>query len=128
MNARCRAWRFILEMSNWIPFDDGQSIGQTGSEGGFIERDEEHVYGARITLESEALTPFAITCGVYGWMVHTRFFSDEAEAQVEFEKMKDALEEVLEFDVSEREPDEANKTESVDALSARISEFVDRFP
>ena len=115
-------------MSNWIPFDDGQSIGQTGSEGGLIERDEEHVYGARITLESEALTPFAITCGIYGWMVHTRFFSDEAEAQSEFEKMQDALEEILEFEVSEREKTKEDDKESAQAVSARMSEFVDRFP
>ena len=115
-------------MSNWYPFDDGQSIGQTGSEGGLIERDDEHVYGARITLESETLTPFAITCGVYNWMVHTRFFADEAEAQSEFEKMKEALGEILEFEDSACESDEEDKTESVHALTARISEFVDRFP
>ena len=74
------------------------------------------------------MTPFAITCGVYGWMVHTRFFSDEAEAQSEFEKMKEALAQILEFEDSGRGRDEEDNTELVHALSARISEFVDRFP
>ncbi len=86
------------------------------------------MYGARITLESEALTPFAITCGVYGWMVHTRFFSDEAEAQSEFEKMKEALAQILEFEDSGRGRDEEDNTELSHAVSTRMSEFVDRFP
>jgi hypothetical protein len=35
---------------------------------------------ARITLERDGHQPFAITCGSYGWMVHTSFFSGEEEA------------------------------------------------
>jgi hypothetical protein len=73
----------------WKPFDSGETIGQEGSENGTITRDEERLRGARITLERTTPTaPFAITCGVYGWMVHTRFFSIEADAIVQFEAMK----------------------------------------
>lgn len=60
-------------MTGWIPFENGTTVGTTGSEGGTILRDELHPDGARITLERTA-SQFAITCGVYGWMVHTRFF------------------------------------------------------
>ena len=54
-------------MTGWIAFENGSSIGATGSEGGTILRDELHPAGSRITLERTA-TRFAITCGVYGWM------------------------------------------------------------
>ena len=58
-------------MTDWLPFENGTTIGATGSEGGVILRDELHPHGARITLEQTS-TGFAITCGIYGWMVHTR--------------------------------------------------------
>jgi hypothetical protein len=61
-----------------------------------IVRDEDHPLGARITLERRTPTaPFAITCGVYGWMVHTRFFSDERGAKAEYADMRDALTSIL---------------------------------
>lgn len=73
----------------WQPFDCGTTNGQPGSENGIIIRDVELSDGARITLERDGwIAPFAITCGIYGWMVHTRYFSNEAEAQQEFEKMQ----------------------------------------
>jgi hypothetical protein len=63
-------------------FESGGAIGQEGSEDGTITRDEEEdLRGARITPTA----PFAITCGVSGWMVHTRFFSIEADVIVQFE-------------------------------------------
>ncbi len=66
---------------DWRPFNDGVTIGTEGSESGTIVRDQEHPLGARLTLERWGQTaPLAITCGVYGWMVHTRFFASEAKA------------------------------------------------
>jgi hypothetical protein len=38
-------------MTDWTPFENGTSLGATGSEGGTILRDELHPDGARITLE-----------------------------------------------------------------------------
>ena len=112
-------------MEEWYPFNEGRTIGQMGSENDLILRDEEHPHGARITLEHDGSTPFAITCGIYECLVHTRFFSDEGMAQSEFEKMKVELERILEFAVS---GDGQNEAELRQAVSARIFEFVERFP
>lgn len=48
----------------WYSFDEGRSIGLRGTEEGVIIRDDEHPEGARITLERDGRTPFAITCGI----------------------------------------------------------------
>jgi hypothetical protein len=78
--------------SLWYPFENGATVGQKGSEGGVILRDEEHPQEARITLERGGrAAPFAVTCGIYGCMLHTRFFSLEAEATAQYEEMKAAL-------------------------------------
>lgn len=53
-------------MTDWIAFENGTTVGATGSEGGTILWDDLHPDGARITLERTA-SRFAITCGVYGW-------------------------------------------------------------
>ncbi|HEX7958144.1 MAG TPA: hypothetical protein VF508_14445 [Pyrinomonadaceae bacterium] len=112
-------------MSEWYQFDEGRSIGQTGSEGGIILRDEEHPYGSRITLERGGYRPFSITCGIYGWMVHTRFFSDEAEAQSAFEKMKLGLVNILNIIPLVSEADDHDKSE---AASDAMTDFIERFP
>jgi hypothetical protein len=80
----------------WYPFQTGATLGQKGSEAGIILRDDEHPLGSRSTIERDGHTPFAITCGIYGWMVHTRFFSLEHEANAEYDSMKCALAELLE--------------------------------
>ncbi|RYX83707.1 hypothetical protein EON83_13090 [bacterium] len=80
----------------WNEFDNGASIGQRGSEGGIIVHDVEHSLGARSTLEQGGgIAPFSITCGIYGWMFHTRFFSSQQEAEAEYEHMKDGLADIL---------------------------------
>ena len=111
-------------MAEWYPFDGGQTVGQLGLEGGIILRDEEHMDGARITLERGGRAPFSITCGVYGWMVHTRFFSDESEARTEFESMKVALARILDIIPLVEEADD----EKLAAVSDAISNFIERFP
>ncbi len=95
----------------WHAFDGGASAGQQGSEGGVIVLDEEHADGARITLERDGHAPWSITCGVYGWMLHTRFFSSRDEAVAALEPMRQGLEAIL-----------SNDDDS------RFSEFVARFP
>ena len=87
-------------------------------------RDEEYSLGARISLERDCrAAPFAITCGVYGWMMHTRFFSTKFEAEMQYEAMKSALAMLLEV---------AQKTAEVDGgrqvLTAGVSKFVEMFP
>jgi hypothetical protein len=81
----------VLTMA-WREFSMGSSIGTVGSEGGAIVADESYEDRARITLErSTRLAPYAVTCGVSGWLVHTRFFESEAEARSQFDAMKAAL-------------------------------------
>jgi hypothetical protein len=83
-------------MAIWYPFENGATLGQKGSEEGIIFRDEEHPQEARITLERDTrAAPFAITCGIYGCMMHTRFFSLETEATSQYEEMKTALSALL---------------------------------
>lgn len=49
-----------------------ETIGTTGSEDGIIIQDEEYNEACRITLE-ECSDRYAITCGIYGHMVHTEY-------------------------------------------------------
>ena len=109
----------------WRPFESGKTIGSNGSESGSIIRDEEHELGARITLESgTTVAPFAITCGVYGWMFHTRFFSSESEAMESFDSMKDSLAVILEMIPSKDDYNEA----TMQSVVLAIGNFVERFP
>ena len=90
-----QAWK--MPEDSWYPFEDSATLGLAGSEGGSILRDDEHPAGARITLEKETtVAPFAITCGIYGYMVHTRFFGLESEATSQYDEMKNALSAILE--------------------------------
>jgi hypothetical protein len=77
-------------MSNWFAYHDGRSIGSVSAEGGVILRDEEHEVGARITLKRGSRY-ISVSCNVYGWMDHTRFFGSVTEAQREYVLMKSSL-------------------------------------
>ncbi|MGA2753523.1 MAG: hypothetical protein ABSE53_07120 [Terracidiphilus sp.] len=109
---------------DWHPSENGATLGETGSEEGIVVRDEEHSLGARITLEREArIAPFAITCGIYGWMMHTRFFGTEAEAEAQYDLMKTSLSELLEA---------AGQTAEIDGgrqvMFDGIDEFIGTYP
>lgn len=111
---------------SWASFGNGTSIGQRGSEDGIILRDEEHTDGARITLERDGrVAPFAITCGIYGWMVHTRFFGTREEAEREFERMKGGLAAILNLIPLITDPDQGRKSSHV---VTEIGKFVEQFP
>ena len=110
----------------WATFDSGQTIGETGSESGEIVQDEEHDLGSRITLEARCrAAPYAITCGIYGWMAHTRFFPDRETAKLAMAEMKSALETILAQIPSADDPDVDRKCGHV---TEAIGEFVKRFP
>lgn len=113
------------EAAGWLPFDEGSSIGETGSDGGVIQRDDEYRGEARITLERDGVTPFSITCGVYGWMVHTRFFSSRDEAEREYAAMQPGLAALADSIPLTGDPDVDEKQ---DALIDALNRFVDRFP
>ncbi len=106
----------------WRDFDGGKTLGERGSERGVILIDEEHDAGARITLERDGVcAPFAITCGVYGWLMHTRFFDADVEARGEFDAMKLALAELAVWEPAAGGDD---TSEMIDVMHA----FVERFP
>lgn len=78
---------WISSQTTWESFENGETIGTTGSEEGIIVLDEFHKDGGRITLEKEGVTaPWAITCG--GGFVHTVFFRTREEAENTFFLMK----------------------------------------
>ena len=52
-------------------------------------RTETYEGDMRITLERDTRNiPFAITCGIGGWMVHTCYFSTEEQARTAYDLMK----------------------------------------
>jgi hypothetical protein len=110
----------------WCSFQGGASVGQIGCEGGAIVLDEEHADGARITLErGGAAAPFAITCGIYDWLVHTRFFDTEDGAKEAFQSMEMEMVHILRLI-----PDQANFDFDRDGppVIQAIGNFVERFP
>ncbi len=70
------------------------------SEGGIVLADEEYKESCRITLE-KCPQYYAITCGVYGAMVHTAFCDDNF--QNVYNEMKRELQEFIDKDTSESE-------------------------
>jgi len=111
---------------SWRNFDGGKSIGLVGSENGVIVRDEEHSDGARITLERDTnIAPFAITCGIYGWIFHTRYFGLEPQARAEFDSMSMELSKIIATIPLKAAPDVNDKSR---AVSESIAEFVRKFP
>ena len=105
----------------WTSFDNGATIGHRGSEDGIILRDLEHPGGARITLEREGpISRFAITCGIYGWMVHTSYYSTLREAERDYEKMKEDLSRILSLIPREGDPNARGKV-------PRVLDEIERF-
>ena len=109
----------------WYPFDNSNTVGKEGSEKGVILYDEAHSHGARITLERDGSTPFSITCGIYGWMVHTRFFSKLPEAQQAFDEMKTALGNILNLIP---QADDPHRNEKIPLVEEAIDRFIEQFP
>ena len=78
--------------------------GDTGSENGIIIADAEYKNAWRITLE-KCERYYAITCGVYGAMVHTAFTDSEHYKDM-YDNMKRGLQEFLDRDTSALEEEE----------------------
>ena len=75
----------------------------SGSEDGTIIADEEYKESCRITLE-RCESYDAITCGVYGSMMHTAF-CDKSHSQEVFDNMKRDLQEFIDKDTTAKEED-----------------------
>ncbi|HSU17254.1 hypothetical protein [Longimicrobium sp.] len=110
----------------WFPAEDGSTLGQPGTEGGIILRDDEHPWGARITLErGSEVVPFAITCGIYGWMMHTCWLPTLGQAEREFAQMRDAISAILEMIPLSSDP---LADEKMRAAAGAMGRFTLRFP
>lgn len=105
----------------WQPYNGGSTLGERGSEDGIIRRDESFPLGARITLEEGGNLPWAITCGISGFMVHTAFASTGEKGVQKYEAMKAELAEILERIESVSSEDEAE-----DMLVSWAEEFASR--
>jgi|SRR5271154_1540433 len=108
---------------DWELFDGGPR----GSEGGVVVADEEYRGSCRITLERDASSRIAaaITCGIYGWMMHTRFFSNLDTARQAYDAMKIDLAELVDQIPLENDPDGRRQfPEIFDAIKA----FVEQYP
>lgn len=111
---------------SWEAFDNGQSIGELGGEDGVIERDDAFKGMARITLESNTLlAPFTVTCNIFGWMVHTRYFGKRNIADSEFEKMKPELARISAL--LPGDPGDLADQDFAD-LTQELKMFVEKFP
>ena len=87
-------------MASWENYDDGKSLGEKGSEGGIILKDEEYSSCARITLEKGGYTaPFAITIGVYFTLLHTHFCKTIKDAENEYMIFKNKIKEITDMDI-----------------------------
>lgn len=76
---------------SWYDFDGGSAVGQQGTEGGEIIKDEEFDSAARITLERLPEGHFAVTCGVYGAFFHTAWSEDNEK----YDFMRSDIEKIL---------------------------------
>ncbi len=110
-------------MSDWYSFNDGASIGGTGSENGKILRDVEHSNGARVTLEKVRDDCWTITCGIYGWMVHTQFFLSESTAEIGFENTERELGKILALIPLEDEADDERMRIAQDAIAGFVEQY-----
>ena len=110
----------------WTPTDAGETIGTKGLDGGIVVADYEHQLGARITVEDlGGASHFAITCGIYDWFFHTRFFSKREDADTACNEMQTALDRIVNSIPLKDDPERDLKCE---AVTVSIAEFVDIFP
>ena len=78
-----------------------EELNKIGPEGGKILKDEEYKGQCRITLE-RCIRYDAITCGVYGEMVHTAY-SDAKDSSSLYESMKKELQMFIDADFDDEE-------------------------
>jgi hypothetical protein len=113
-------------LMTWAPTDDGDTIGTKGVDGGIIVADYEHQLGARLTMEAlSGASNFAITCGIYDWFFHTRFFSNREDADTACREMQSALNIIIQSIPLKTDPELDAKCV---AVTEAISNFVDTFP
>lgn len=119
----------------WYPYEQGETIGEIGPEGGYVLRDIE--YGdpedpedadARLTVEQgKADAPgFPVTATLYGWMYHTVRYPTQVAADAGYEAMREELERLREL-LPYEEDGPKKIQEKAAALTEAISSFEARF-
>jgi hypothetical protein len=108
---------------DWNLFDGGPR----GSEGGVVVADEEYRGASRITLERDvsSRTAAAITRGIYGWMMHTRRFSNLDTVREAYDAMKIDMAGIVDKIPLEDEPDGRRR---LPEIFEAIKAFVERHP
>lgn len=104
---------------SWVAYENGNSIGSVSTEGSVVLRDEELETSARITLKRGG-SYISVSCSIYGWMDHTRFFASVSEAQREYLLMKPTLKNMVENVLASGKSDLK--------MWEAIADFVRRFP
>ena len=89
---------------------------EIGSEGGIVLLDEEYNQTCRITLEY-CRRYYAITCGVYGDMVHTAF-CDKTNYLENYQSMKNELQRFI---------DDIYQKETRDGRSEFYEYFIEKY-
>ena len=105
----------------WHAFDNGRTIGTTGSEGRIVI-DEEHPAGIRVTLEENGEARYSITRGIYGSMVHSCFFGSEPEARETLVRMKSRLLQIADT-LPTGEADQQDRGPATMLMKAFVSDF-----
>lgn len=109
----------------WRPAQGGSTLGMPGAQGGTIVRDEAWAEQCQLTQEQDESRGFyALTCTVSGWLLHTRFFDDPAQAHAAFEEMKPALVELA----SQLPPEGPRTPELARKGGPLLGAFMGRFP
>src|SRR5436309_1300199 len=109
-------------MSEWIDLKNSDPT---------IHYDQEYDSAARITIEKTRWNflrrrpKFELTCGLYGRMVHTRYFSTISEAKAEAELMKLELARIAEFVIA---AGGAVNSPERELVHKELWQFVERFP
>ena len=87
--------------------------------------DEEYRGACRITLERDVSSGIAaITCGIYGWMMHTRHFSDLDAARQAYDTMKIDLARIVGQIPLENDPDGRQRfPEIFEAIKAFVGQY-----
>lgn len=115
-----------MSHGTWLAYEEGNTIGLKGVQGGTIIRDELYNGGARMTLERDCLrVPYAITTSVYGLGDHTRFIADEPTAIHEYEKMRAEVAQLADLMPGD---DEADDADTLDAAQLAFDAFSERYP
>lgn len=125
----------------WRPYENGQTVGRRGPEGGTVLRDEElgedpdspadpeegAVQDARLTLERVVNGDLVYSATLYGWLAHTHTLPAETlgpEADAAYETMKTELARLAGLLPYE---DDKNIEAKVAVLNDAITDFSARF-